>query len=199
MGAGREGRGEVFLGGVRRRERTSFLVELAEHFADDLPHALKRLEVVLGLIELLLGVLHLIAELTNPRVELLRDRTRFGRVGERSDGGGDDVRLEIFSRALKKSHPDLKRPGWARTGVATLADGRGRAADVAIRTLCCSMSRPYSLIAVCLGSGASTGVATSGVAMMALNVPRQALSTPAWRAPIDGPLPRVRVARAPRG
>ena len=51
--------------------RTSFLVELAEHFSDDLPHALQRLEVILGLVELLLGVLHLIAELTNPRVELL--------------------------------------------------------------------------------------------------------------------------------
>ena len=37
--------------------------------------------------------------------------------------------------------------------------------SVSIRTLCCSMSRPYSLIAVCLGSGASTGVATSAVAI----------------------------------
>lgn len=37
--------------------------------------------------------------------------------------------------------------------------------SASIRTLCCSMSRPYSLIAVCLGSGASTGVATSAVAI----------------------------------
>ena len=88
---GSEGRGEFIFFAVRRRGRTSFLVELAEHLSDDLPHALKRLEVVLGLIELLLGILHLVAELTNPRVELLRDRTRFGRVGERSDGGDDDV------------------------------------------------------------------------------------------------------------
>jgi formate-dependent nitrite reductase membrane component NrfD len=69
--------------------RTSFLVELAEHFSDDLPHALQRLEVILGLVELLLGVLHLIAELTNPRVELLfvwcGSRWSVGR----SVGGGD--------------------------------------------------------------------------------------------------------------
>ena len=69
--------------------RTSFLVELAEHFSDDLSHALQRLEVVLGLVELLLGVLHLIAELTNPRVELLfvwcGSRWSVGR----SVGGGD--------------------------------------------------------------------------------------------------------------
>ena len=37
--------------------------------------------------------------------------------------------------------------------------------SASIRTLCCSISRPYSLIAVCLGSGASTGVATSAVAI----------------------------------
>ena len=77
----------VFLGGWL--VRTSFLVELAEHFSDDLPHALQRLEVVLGLVELLLGVLHLIAELTNPRVELLFvwcwSRWSVGR----SVGGGD--------------------------------------------------------------------------------------------------------------
>jgi len=69
--------------------RTSFLVELAEHFSDDLPHALQRLEVILGLVELLLGVLDLIAELTNPRVELLfvwcGSRWSVGR----SVGGGD--------------------------------------------------------------------------------------------------------------
>ena len=69
--------------------RTSFLVELAEHFSDDLSHALQRLEVVLGLVELLLGVLDLIAELTNPRVELLfvwcGSRWSVGR----SVGGGD--------------------------------------------------------------------------------------------------------------
>ena len=80
--------------------RTSFLVELAEHFSDDLPHALQRLEVVLGLVELLLGVLHLIAELTNPRVELL-----FVWCGSRWSVGRSQSEVatsQIFFRALKK-------------------------------------------------------------------------------------------------
>ena len=84
--------------------RTSFLVELAEHFSDDLPHALQRLEVILGLVELLLGVLDLIAELTNPRVELLFVWCGSRRSVGRSVGGGDVS--DLFS-CPKKSQTQI--------------------------------------------------------------------------------------------
>ena len=51
--------------------RTSFLVELAEHFSDDLPHALQRLEIILGFVKRLLRLLHLVTQPTHLGVQLL--------------------------------------------------------------------------------------------------------------------------------
>lgn len=103
--------------------RTSFLVELAEHFSDDLPHALQRLEVILGLVELLLGVLHLIAELTNPRVELLFVWCGSRRSVGRSVGGV--ATSQIFFRALKKPDADLKRTGGDGDAAPMVAGAEG--------------------------------------------------------------------------
>jgi hypothetical protein len=52
--------------------RTLLVIQLAEHLADDLAHALQRLEIVLCLVEGLLRLLHLVAEPPDLGVELLR-------------------------------------------------------------------------------------------------------------------------------
>jgi hypothetical protein len=57
--------------------RTSLLVQLSEHLADDLPHALQCLEVVLCLVERPPGLAHLVTQPTHLRIQLL-SRARRG-------------------------------------------------------------------------------------------------------------------------
>ena len=62
--------------------RTLLVVQLTQHLPDDLPHALQRLEIILGLIEGLLRLLHLVAQPTDLGVELLRVGEGWRDVGE---------------------------------------------------------------------------------------------------------------------
>ena len=52
--------------------RTLLVIQLAENLADDLAHALQRLEIVLCLVEGLLSLFYLVAEPPDLGVELLR-------------------------------------------------------------------------------------------------------------------------------
>lgn len=56
---------------ANERKRTSLVVQLPQHLADDLSHALQCLEVILRLIEGLLRLLHLVAQPTHLRIQLL--------------------------------------------------------------------------------------------------------------------------------
>jgi hypothetical protein len=81
--------------------RTLLVVELTENLADDLPHALQRLEIVLCLVERLLRLLHLVAEPPDLSVELLRwsKNARFEAASACPGAGSDPTGRHVGERA----------------------------------------------------------------------------------------------------
>lgn len=104
-------------GGLNRGgDRTFLVVELPEDLADDLTHALQRLEVVFRLVEGLLRLLHLVAQTAHLGVELLGS-------GGRSRRGGGERRAR---RALKTKDANAREiaAGGARAGGTGRPRGR---------------------------------------------------------------------------
>lgn len=87
--------------GFAKERRTLLVVELTENLADDLPHALQRLEIVLCLVEGLLRLFHLVAEPPNLGVELLRwsKNARFEAASACPGSGSDPTGRHVGERA----------------------------------------------------------------------------------------------------
>ena len=91
-----------------RGRRTLLVVQLTQHLPDDLPHALQRLQIILGLIEGLFRILHLVAQPTDLGVELLQ-------VGEGWRGCGEWWRCALkTSRDPTEGGDRARRVGRSR-------------------------------------------------------------------------------------